>query len=96
MKLLRDCWAALLEVFNVITLSPTLNQPASQQILRPDHGALMPLAETGGPVFTPPSRPQDPDSVIQCDYSPMGKEWVSFSLCLVAVLAVFLQYLVPR
>ena len=79
MKLLRDCWAALLELFNAVTLTPTLDQPASQHVLQPGRGAFRPQAGSGGPVFAPPTRPQNPDSVIKCDYSPMGKEWVPCS-----------------
>ena len=72
---LRDCWAALLELFNVVTLSPNLDQPASQQVLQGNLGADLNHLASGGPVFYPPSRPQDPDSAIKCDYSPMGNEW---------------------
>ena len=79
MKILRDCWAALLELFNVVTLSPTLQQPSSQQALQTDLGLHLPNAADGGPVFPPPSHPQNPDTLLKCDYSPMGKEWVACS-----------------
>ena len=74
MKLLRDCWAALLELFNVVTLSPNL-EPASQQVLPGNLGADLNHVASGGPIFSPPSHPQDPDFLLKCDYSPMGKEW---------------------
>ena len=74
MKLLRDCWAALLELFNVVTFSPNL-QPSSQQVLPGNLGADLNHVASGGPVFSPPSRPQDPDSLLKCDYSPMGNQW---------------------
>ena len=79
MKLLRDCWAALLELFHAVTLSPVLDQSASQHVLQPGHDSILHKAAGGGPVFSPPSHPQNPDDVIQCDYSAMGKEWVSCS-----------------
>lgn len=79
MKLLKDCWVALVELFNVITLSPRLEQPGSQHVLQADLSVEVPHIAAGGPVFSPPSHPQDPGEVLQCDYSPMGNQWVSCS-----------------
>ncbi|KAL8770526.1 MAG: hypothetical protein Q9209_003782 [Squamulea sp. 1 TL-2023] len=76
MKLLQDCWVALLDLFNAVTLAPSFHDPDTQQVLDIDYPSN---ADHGGPVFTPPSRPQDPDAVLTCDYSRMGRQWRSCS-----------------
>lgn len=72
MKLLRDCWVALLDLFNAVTLGPSFNHLDSQHVLDADYNIK---DDNGGPVFAPPSRPQDPNALITCDYSRMGREW---------------------
>ncbi|KAL8704103.1 MAG: hypothetical protein Q9201_002737 [Fulgogasparrea decipioides] len=75
MNIFHDCWLVLLGFFNAITLLPGDNVPHSQQILQPMIGPLHPHAGNDGPVFTPPSHPQNPRAVLECDYSPMGNQW---------------------
>ncbi|KAL8929073.1 MAG: hypothetical protein Q9172_000616 [Xanthocarpia lactea] len=72
MKFLRDCWVALLELFNAVTLAPSFDHPDSQHILDGGYGTSN---DNGGPVFAPPSHAQNPDKVLTCDYSPMGRHW---------------------
>lgn len=73
MKLLQDCWVSLIAFFDALTLN--LHEPTSQHalIVNPD-GRYGELANDG-PSFRPPSRPQDPDQVLQCNYTLMGKQW---------------------
>lgn len=75
MKLLLDCWIAILDLFNAITLSPSLDLLHKQQAWVADLHTATPHAGHDGPVFAPPAQPQDPGEVLTCDYSPMGKEW---------------------
>lgn len=79
MKLLQDCWVALVELLNVFTLSPSAGQPHSQHVLNTDLGVASPQTGNDGPIFVPPSRPQHPGEVLKCDYSTMGREWQSCS-----------------
>lgn len=74
MKLLQECWLAVIELFHTITFSPSLNLQQPEQLRDADLGALTNHAGDG-PIFAPPARPEDPGEVLQCDYSPMGQEW---------------------
>lgn len=93
MKLLKDCWITLLEVFNAIS---GIQTDGTQQSLgvgrwRPGHGktphypfppkkpAPAPVQPTPAPIFSPPSHGQTPDSSIVCNYSAMGPGWSSCS-----------------
>ncbi|KAL8649405.1 MAG: hypothetical protein Q9210_004422 [Variospora velana] len=75
MKLFQQCWIALLEFFNAISLSPSLGPLQEQQVWDADSHTVSPHAGGDGPIFTPPAHPQDPGEILQCDYSRMGKEW---------------------
>ncbi|KAL8731715.1 MAG: hypothetical protein Q9181_004204 [Wetmoreana brouardii] len=75
MNILHDCWVVLLGFFNAITLLPSDNVPHSQQVLQPVLEPFHPHAGNDGPVFAPPSHPQNPGAVLECDYSPMGNQW---------------------
>ncbi|KAI4183414.1 MAG: hypothetical protein LQ348_004687 [Seirophora lacunosa] len=75
MKFFLDCWIAILELFNAITLSPSLDLLHKQQASVADLHTATPQTGHDGPVFAPPAQPQDPGEVLTCDYSPMGKEW---------------------
>ncbi|KAI4125444.1 MAG: hypothetical protein LQ338_004247 [Usnochroma carphineum] len=79
MKFLRDCWVAFLELFSAVTLSPNLDKPHSQQVLEGNLGVVAPQAANDGPIFAPPSHPQDPGEVLKCDYSAMGRDWKACS-----------------
>lgn len=72
MKLLQDCWIALLELFNLATFSTTGGSSLQQALQVPDHAAKP-------PIFLPPTHPEDPDSTIKCDYSALGDQWVPCS-----------------
>ncbi|KAL8662030.1 MAG: hypothetical protein Q9202_005084 [Teloschistes flavicans] len=73
MKLLQDCWVSVLAFFDTITLN--LHGPASQHALTADLDGFHGQLANDGPKFTPPSCPENPDAVLQCDYSAMGKQW---------------------
>ena len=76
MKLLQDCWTSFLELFSALTLSPSFGPSnAQQQVLPGGVGVVRPHYGGNGPIFTPPSRPQDPGEVLKCDYSAMGQGW---------------------
>lgn len=82
MKLFKDCWVALLDLFNALTLAPTdgsLQHSLQGFGNRPGHGRRPTAApvpsESRNPVFTPPSRGESPASDIKCDYSAMGPGW---------------------
>lgn len=74
MKLLQDCWIALLELFNVLTLSSPSGRSALQQPLEKSRFHLF-NNEEHRPIFSPPSHPENPDSTIKCDYTALGNEW---------------------
>ena len=92
MKLFKDCWVALLDVFNALTGTPT---DGTQQSLgfghSPGHGHVphypfppkIPSPPTPSriplPIFAPPSHGESPDSSILCDYTAMGPGWGSCS-----------------
>lgn len=82
MKLFKDCWVALLDLFNALTLAPTdgsLQHSLQEFRNRPGHGPRPTLAPAPAvnrnPVFTPPSHAESPASDIKCDYSAMGPGW---------------------
>lgn len=84
MKLFKDCWVALLDLFNALTLAPTdgtLQHSLQEFGNRPGHGRRPTAApapapsESRNPVFTPPSRGESPASDIKCDYTAMGPGW---------------------
>ncbi|KAL8709877.1 MAG: hypothetical protein Q9220_005493 [cf. Caloplaca sp. 1 TL-2023] len=76
MKLLSDCWVAVLGFFNAVTLSPIHDEQSSQHVLDIINPSLGSYAGDGGPSFRPPGHPQKPeDDVLQCDYKPMGPLW---------------------
>lgn len=79
MKFLQDCWIALLELFNLATFSTTGGSSLQQALQKPNHQVPLPDHASKQPIFVPPNRPEDPNAVIKCDYSAMGKEWVSCS-----------------
>lgn len=88
MKLFKDCWVALLDVFSALTGTPT---DGSQQSLGfgpfPGHGhvpkypfppkkpSLPTPSRIAVPIFAPPSVGETPDSTILCDYTAMGPGW---------------------
>ncbi|KAI4110559.1 MAG: hypothetical protein LQ345_006970 [Seirophora villosa] len=80
MKLLLDCWIAILDLFNAITLSPSLDLLHKQQAWVADLHTATPHAGHDGPVFAPPAQPQDPGEVLTCDYSPMGPGGQQFDI----------------
>lgn len=73
MKLLQDCWVSVLAFFDTITLN--LHGPTSQHALTANLDGFHGQLANDGPKFTPPSCPENPDAVLQCDYSAMGKQW---------------------
>lgn len=88
MKLFKDCWVALLDVFNALTGTPTDGTQQSLGLGRPGHGHVphypfpkpgrppTPIpSKTPVPIFAPPSHGESPDSSILCDYSAMGPGW---------------------
>lgn len=87
MKFLKDCWIVLLEAFNTITGIPSNENQQSLGLghWRPGHGRTPhypfppkpkpPPILKPEPVFSPPSRGENPDSSIVCDYSAMGSGW---------------------
>ena len=89
MKLFKDCWVALLDVFNALTGTPT---DGTQQSLGlghwPGHVPNYPFppknpstpgqptpSKLPSPIFAPPSHGETPDSGILCDYTAMGPGW---------------------
>ncbi len=92
MKLFKDCWVALLDLFNAVTLTSTDGsaqhslgfgdwpgfRPGKPQFPFPSKPkpTLTPIRK---PVFTPPSRGEDSDNGILCDYTAMGAGWGSCS-----------------
>lgn len=90
MKLFKDCWFALLDVFSALTGTPT---DGTQKSLgfghSPGHGHVpkypfppkhkKPSPPTPSriplPIFAPPSHGESPDSSILCDYTAMGPGW---------------------
>ena len=85
MKLVKECWLALLEAFNALTGTPT---DGSQQSLglglpgwRPGRGHRphvphYPLPPKKNPlVFPPPSQGEWRGDTIECDYKAMGDGW---------------------
>ena len=88
MKLFKDCWVALLELFNAITILPTDGtqqslgfgrRPGHEKIphypFPPENPALPQQIDTPPSVFQPPSHGQEPKSSIVCNYSAMGSGW---------------------
>lgn len=74
MKLLQDCWIALLELFNLATLSTNGESSLQQALHQPNYQASRP-GRPKLPIFFPPSRPEEKENLIQCDYSAMGSQW---------------------
>ncbi|KAI9699786.1 MAG: hypothetical protein M1836_002821 [Candelina mexicana] len=75
MKLFRDCWIAILRVYDVITFSSNADRFGLQ--LQPEAVSVYDAGKL--PIFYPPTRPEDKDSSIQCDYSAMGAKWAPCS-----------------
>ena len=90
MKLVKECWLALLEAFNTLTGTPT---DESQQSLGfpgwPGHGDLSPVPhvptqehvpeEKSPLLFQPPSHGESKSNGFQCDYRAMGPGWAPCS-----------------
>lgn len=84
MKLFNDCWIAILQLLDTLTLSTTgrsalQNSPAGLEI-NPSSTPNYPLPGTGRPnegfiPFTPPSSAEDQDKSIACKYPSLGDEW---------------------
>ncbi|MCJ1467290.1 hypothetical protein MMC07_005914 [Pseudocyphellaria aurata] len=79
MKLLQDCWIALLELFNLATFSTTGRSSLQQALQQPYHQLPLPEHASQPPIFNPPSGPEDPESTFKCDYSALGSQWVPCS-----------------
>lgn len=85
MKLLTECWLALLDAFNALTGTPTDGSQRSLGFLgssgrghvphvpHAPHYPLPPKPKKNPLVFEPPSGGQD--NSIVCDYSAMGEGW---------------------
>lgn len=90
MKLVKECWLALLDAFNALTGTPT---DGSQQSLgfpgwpgrgHVSHAPNVPIQnnlpiEKSPLVFRPPSLGEFKDESIECDYRAMGKGWTPCS-----------------
>lgn len=75
MKLLKTCWIALLELFDAFNSTPRVGRLDLQDDLQPQLD--VPLADNkhdGHPIFSPPSRPENPDTTLKCDY-PSLHNW---------------------
>ncbi len=69
------CWVALFEVYDASTLSSTTGSFS----LQPRQEKLAVIRGGNYPNFYPPTRPEDPDDSIRCEYPAMGTEWESCS-----------------
>ena len=80
MKLVKECWLALLDVFNALTGTPT---DGSQQSLgfpgRPGRGHVtsqtVPPPQKDPRLFKPPSLGEVRGDAIECDYRAMPTGW---------------------
>ena len=80
MKLFQDCWVALLQLYDTLTLLSTADRSLSQTtVLQSKFKVPILEYDYKGPRFSPPSGPEDPNSKFTCDYSAMGIEWKSCS-----------------
>lgn len=79
MKLFKDCWIAILQLLDAFTLSPTgrsalQNSPAGLKI-NPPRISSADNQNGGFEPFNPPSRAEDRDDSIRCNYPEMGDQW---------------------
>lgn len=83
MKLVKECWLALLDAFNALTGTPTDGNQQSLGFLGwpgrghvphiPNHSVS---TEANDPlVFRPPSLGEERNDTIWCDYRAMGAGW---------------------
>ena len=75
MKLLQDCWIALLELYDALTISSMTDRLGLQQSIQHSGFQLPSISSGGGPAFTPPTHPEYRDSSIICNYTSMGSQW---------------------
>lgn len=73
MKLFDKCWATVLYLLDVVTLTSWSDRLGTQQ---PLHGSIgLTDYEDHYPIFHPPNGPE----YFQCDYTAMGTDWVNCS-----------------
>lgn len=87
MKLVKECWLALLDAFNLLTGTPTdgnqqslgfLGWPGRSRIPHVPHYPLPPKKKNPL-VFKPPSQGETKGDTIECDYNAMGDGWLPCS-----------------
>ena len=66
MKALEKCWAYVLYILNALSLSDH-----GKQVQEPLGGMSSHVKDLGGPVFSPPSTPDN----FTCNYTLMGMSW---------------------
>lgn len=76
MKLFKDCWVALLQLLDTLTLSPTHGSALQEPLGPPSHG---PVSPSKGPKFEPPGLGEERGNAIACDYEHLGPTWKSCS-----------------
>ncbi|MCJ1470910.1 hypothetical protein MMC07_009558 [Pseudocyphellaria aurata] len=79
MKLLQDCWLALLELLDLAAFSTSGRSSLQEALQQPDHQQSLPGYSPHGPRFTPPNRPENRDLIIKCEYPSLGAEWTNCS-----------------
>lgn len=76
MKLLTTCWIALLELFDALSSTPRVGRLNLQEHLQPQLDVpSVDNKHDGHPIFSPPSRPENPDTTLKCDYSAKLDDW---------------------